>query len=301
MERTEMINSIIEEIVEEVQALLGDTKVTSGKVTKNNGVEKISINVAVADNCSASLYVDEMIPMIIQKKMTAEEAAKKIAQNFTMREKFSFEADPSGILNSIFENKEELLSKVKPVLVNRNMNEAALKDAPSRNIFDLTVSYRVFIEDGTASFRLSNEIMEMAGVTFEDVEKAAFENLRQSYRVESLTPLVERMTGRPLSPDVEDIGMKVVTTTNSTYGAAVLADDEYLDQISKQEYAGEDYIILPSSIHEVITLPVSMGLDAREMAQFVCCVNETELSPQEVLSNSVYRYNVGHHRLEMIA
>lgn len=56
------------------------------------------------------------------------------------------------------------------------------------------------------------------------------------------------------------------------------------------ERLGNDLYILPSSIHEVLLLPVSMGTP-EELAGIVKEVNRTLVLPEERLSDSVYRYD----------
>ena len=61
-----------------------------------------------------------------------------------------------------------------------------------------------------------------------------------------------------------------------------------LDMIG--EMLKEDYFVLPSSIHEVIVVPESKGLDTEEMNEMVNEINETQVAPEEVLSSHAYYY-----------
>ena len=56
---------------------------------------------------------------------------------------------------------------------------------------------------------------------------------------------------------------------------------------AKQE---RDLIILPSSVHEVILLPVQKEFDRDTLKQMVTDVNATQVDAQEVLSDGVYLY-----------
>lgn len=47
---------------------------------------------------------------------------------------------------------------------------------------------------------------------------------------------------------------------------------------------------MPSSIHEVLVVPAS-SMNATDLKQMVREVNDTEVSEQEILGYSVYRYN----------
>lgn len=54
----------------------------------------------------------------------------------------------------------------------------------------------------------------------------------------------------------------------------------------------DNLVILPSSIHEVIILPEREAPSEGEAAAMVREVNDTELLPEEVLSNHVYRFDL---------
>ena len=53
---------------------------------------------------------------------------------------------------------------------------------------------------------------------------------------------------------------------------------------------GEEFYVLPSSIHEVILLPVSYSGNPAELEALVKEVNETCVTPEDYLSGHVYRY-----------
>ena len=61
---------------------------------------------------------------------------------------------------------------------------------------------------------------------------------------------------------------------------------------------GRNFYIIPSSIHEVILIPDT--LDIHYMKAMVKEVNGTEVSPDEVLSDNVYRYDIDTDHIEMM-
>ena len=77
----------------------------------------------------------------------------------------------------------------------------------------------------------------------------------------------------------------IVTNRSGIYGAAsVLAIAE-----QAEEQIGAFYM-LPSSVHEVLLLPESMGISYEEAALMVQEVNSSEVGPEDFLSDTVYRY-----------
>ena len=66
------------------------------------------------------------------------------------------------------------------------------------------------------------------------------------------------------------------------------------------EKLGEDYYILPSSIHECIVIPKKEEIDPEELKIMVREINATQVQPEEVLSDEIYQYERRYHRLSMV-
>jgi hypothetical protein len=77
-------------------------------------------------------------------------------------------------------------------------------------------------------------------------------------------------------------------------GAANIFYDETLSHVA--ENLGDDLIVLPSSIHEVICMPASVG-SAEEMSCMVRTTNADHVTPEEQLSDNVYLYDAKEHLL----
>lgn len=82
--------------------------------------------------------------------------------------------------------------------------------------------------------------------------------------------------------------MTVLTTTDQVNGAGVIFCDEVLRKI--REKIG-DFFILPSSVHEVLVVPVSEGIDRAELEEMVKSVNRDEVAPEDRLSDQVYLFD----------
>ena len=101
----------------------------------------------------------------------------------------------------------------------------------------------------------------------------------------------------------EDTGLIIVASENEEKGAAsLMLDDSVLSQVS-EKYHGRNYFILPSSISEFLTMPVDDFLQENAetilgLTQMVEEVNETGVSPDEILSYDVYHYDSINHKLE---
>ena len=61
---------------------------------------------------------------------------------------------------------------------------------------------------------------------------------------------------------------------------------------------GGDYYVLPSSIHETLIVPDTGLHDVNELEAMVKEVNETQVAPDEILSDKVQHYDNKEHILE---
>ena len=82
--------------------------------------------------------------------------------------------------------------------------------------------------------------------------------------------------------------MYVLSNSRAHMGASALLALPFLEEF--RERIGEDFWILPSSIHEVILVPMSKVCDRAKLCAMVREINETQVPPQEVLSDEVYTY-----------
>ena len=86
--------------------------------------------------------------------------------------------------------------------------------------------------------------------------------------------------------------MTVLTTRGAVNGAGVIFCDSVLRKIWQKI---GDFYILPSSVHEVIVVPVSGGIDRVELTEMVRTINATEVAPEDRLSDQVYLYDRNLH------
>jgi|GEM_PF-128388 len=81
----------------------------------------------------------------------------------------------------------------------------------------------------------------------------------------------------------------VLTNESRNYGAYWMSDAKVLAAIG--EKLGDDYYILPSSVHECMVVPAVEQWDVENLHEMVCEINETQVMPEEVLADSVYRFS----------
>lgn len=197
---------------------------------------------------------------------------------------------------------DKIQDKIIFKLIHTDKNKKMLECIPFVEVLDLSIVFYVLLEmdkTGTAAIQISNEHLKMWGISKEEVYHAALKNAANLLPAEFFTMqyaierMLEEASGEEqnllnqMGEEKEDV-MYVLTNSLRNYGAACLFYPHVLDMIG--EMLKEDFFILPSSIHEVIIVPESKGLDTEEMNEMVIEINETQVAPEEVLSNHVYFY-----------
>jgi hypothetical protein len=187
---------------------------------------------------------------------------------------------------------------VRPRVVNAKYNEAGLESRPHRLIADdLAVVYVLevlFFESGTeGSIAITDEICRMwNGVDEEMLYEQATSNLRVAdpYVFEPLDKvLAEIMGGVYDAENAPAPFMYMLSAKSKLNGAAYLTDVTLLNDIRSQI---GDFYIIPSSIHEVLIVPLSMaGGTIDDLNSMVNEVNFTEVDVIEQLSDHIYLYD----------
>lgn len=182
--------------------------------------------------------------------------------------------------------KDRILYKV----INKSRNMLLLENIPHRDILDLSIVFYCCIgefDDGNiATALIYNEHMSMWEVDEEELYSVASQNMRirQPYKIINFGDLIKELSGEKIT---EEADMYVVTSSNKLYGACWAFDDEVITRLYEQF---GDFYILPSSIHEVIIVPEKDTVEGKYLVEMVESVNETQLSAEEILSDSVYLY-----------
>lgn len=194
-------------------------------------------------------------------------------------------------------------------LISAERNVNFLKDKPYRMLEDLAIFYKVLISkdaNGTGTITVTNNHMEYWGLTEEQLYETAIKNsnVLEPPSIDRLTNVMaDLMRAQGMDEDIienqlkeDDIDMYVISNTTKANGASVIVYSDALQQVA--ENLGSDLYILPSSIHEVLALPVG-NKDVDSLEEMVRCVNQTEVSPTEVLSDNVYKYDAESRTLSL--
>lgn len=270
---------------------------------KDNGVVLDGILVHTPDMViTPKVYLNDYYNMH-QSGMSAEGVCQKLAMDYSKHILDTIPITPEDIVD--FDKiKERIVTKV----VSTKENRAMLKDYPSTKLEDLSVLYQIDLggfEDGRASVKVTNQLMQTWGITKEELHKLAVENT-ELINPTTLKTMEAQLFGFPENllegGTYEPSPMLVMTNKFLLDGASCIANPDLLHRVS--EVIGDDFYILPSSKHEVLVMPKDivneMGMTPKEMGKMVREVNRTEVDKADYLSDHIYEFNRDSKMLESV-
>lgn len=209
-------------------------------------------------------------------------------------------------------NLEHFKDNVVMCLVNTEQNRELLAGVPNRGFHDLSVIYRWVVSNApneAGSVLVTDSVAAIAGMTEEELFQHASQNTRRISPVSimslqelicDLLSLPPEMAGTFPQEESPVVDMWVITNANKNNGAVSMLYEENLHQLA--EKVGDDLIILPSSIHEVIAIPAGQAEgEVAELAEMVHDVNMGAVDLEERLSNSVYQYDRNTRKVTLAA
>lgn len=200
---------------------------------------------------------------------------------------------------------DEIRGRIVMELVNTEMNEGLLREAPNRPFHDLSIIYKIVSSVGTGavwSSRVTNSLAERMGMDEPSLYEAAFKNTKRLFPpmvipIEDMVKMLYEKTGEALPAEfsgrtdgetVEGLPFYVITNRNNINGAVSVLYEDILNDLAGR--LGADLYILPSSINEMLALSAE-DMGPRELAGIVEDINVMEVPMEERLSNQVYQYD----------
>lgn len=286
---TETYKKIVEEVRAEVQRKVGENvKVVIGSSDYVNGPNRtMLVFEKEGSNAKPSYRADDFVKEIEDGKATVTQVANRIV--------FSYQTDAIKRTNPLDgkDTKEYILGHVVAQVVNAEQNSEMLKYIPHRDFLNLAVIYRCIIDnnkDNTLSFIVNSAAAKNRDITAEELHEAAIRNTEKNgFKVRNLNDIVmEQMMGIEVGEN--ELGNAVVFTSKFSgglYGASAILFPEQLEKAA--EANDSDLFVIPSSIHEIITIPANDD-DLDYWRANVANTNDRVVNVEDFLSNNVYRY-----------
>lgn len=294
-----MRREIMNKLAEAVKRGLGEEyDIWLQKVEKNNGQMWQAIVIRkLGERICPTIYIDSFLDKIEEGIIGILDAAEDIV-DICMDKK-------TTILSTLYENinKEKILEKVVYQIIGAERNIERLKDLPHKNFLDLAAIYNVILKsehEETFSITMDYKLCRKYGISAEELDRAARENTeREGFCIITMAEMLAEIAGGPkLEASHGPEYMYIGTNKARNNGAVILLYDNYLLELAKR--LRSDLYILPSSIHEVLLLPTKKRTPF-ELREMLIKVNSLYLEEEEVLGESVYKYNLKDKKLTIIS
>lgn len=257
-------------------------------VIKNNGGRRLGLVIREPDlNISPTIYLEEYYERY-QSGCTLEEIEQQIGELYChVKVTHRWEG-------TFLQDYEKVRSSIVYRIVSRLKNEDYLKEIPYVPFLDLAIVFYAILdlheEDKMVFMPISQEHLQMWGVNKEDLYQEACKNTERLLPAEfaPMRTVICEIAEEELLGEEQDEDAYILTNSSRNFGAAAILYPSCLKRIG--EYLKEDFYVMPSSIHEVIILPVSMAPSWRELDLIICEINETQLKREDVLSDRSYFY-----------
>lgn len=208
----------------------------------------------------------------------------------------------------IDEDFEYSLEAMRPYiffrLINFERNRKFLTQIPYIEFLDLAITFHCLArneDDSISTIRITNEHMRLWDITTKELKELAFNNTRRLFppSLRSMKEIMEKF----LYNDYMDVKSNepypiyILTNKKGINGASCMLYKDVIREFAR--LVNSDIYIIPSSIHEIILIPMENSPDKNYFNRLVLEINSSSLSVDEVLSDHVYIYSLEKDRIIM--
>ena len=276
------------DMIKERLADLSPESVYARESIKNNGKVLLGITVVPKDRDMAPcIYVERYIPpdpsRFLQEGVW-ERIADKMAGDFRYALNLM---EPEG--ESLF-LPEDIPEKLVLDVVNLEKNRNSIGDQPYREYMDLAILMRweTICGGRTGKIPVTREILEEWGRSYDELYDIALKNTVRKYpgRIAPLEEILNEYS-HGLIRDLES-PFYYIGNESGLRGVAAILYPGLLRSL--YDRIGAPYYVIPSSINELLALPVSFEPDRERLDGLIWEVNTYMLDRSEILSDSLYQY-----------
>lgn len=308
MQQEECCRHFCEAVRDAIRERLGtEYEVSVHSVMKNNNVRLESLLIRKAQTL--------VMPAIYLNDFYEEYQNGKAWEAILSDILLSYEKNRPACEERISFRYDDLKDYIFYRLVNYERNQESLEVMPYYRVGGCAIIFQCMIFGGDkrmGTIRLTQEHLEIWGVSQEEVfaracanttrllppslrpmnevmEEILWEGLGRSVKEDESAEETEAAVRRILERKKEPLPMYVLSNRRGSFGASALLEVRLLDAFAKA--IADDFYILPSSVHEVLLLPLRFAPEAEKIEAMVREINETQIPEIEYLSDDVLLYS----------
>lgn len=292
---TRVTNEMVNTIVNEIKRNAADNaEVKCVEVIKNNDVKLHGITILYPnEEINPTVYIENLINEN-NKHLSISDLAFEIAENIEkareMKNHLGFNPDDISDFDKI---KDMICVR----LINAESNKELLKSLPYEKVYDLAKILVIEINENM-SIKVNHKMFDFwkennLSLSISDVFDYALENTKRKFpaNIKRMDEVMAELIGMEINEFLNVFNpspLYVLTNNVKTNGAICLLYDNILKEFA--EKIGSDFVILPSSVHELILHPIIPNVTKENLKDIITEINETEVDDIDVLSNHPYIY-----------
>lgn len=225
-----------------------------------------------------------------KKEGNIDKVVDGLIETYYQCNKYRFEFNKECI------ERDKITDKVFYRIVNYENNKLMLEGSPYIPYLDLAITFHCLCSDSEKhinSFRVTNSILRTWNYTIDDMFQFANNNMNRLFpgKLCNMGDMISEMMGvHDSNADIDtEVEFYILTNKQSINGAAALLYTTKIQELS-QRY-DSDILILPSSIHELLLIPIIMDVDFDYFRNLVNEVNQLIVDPEERLSDNIYVFS----------
>lgn len=272
-------------LCEQIRDKYGDAvQVIRKDVVKNNGLVLDGVIVSTKDTIvSPTIYLNTVAEQVKNAGLPLTDACNHLMNSIEQAQEEKLDID----LHTI--NYDNAKCNLRATVLNASKNKGLLEQCPHEMIEDLAIVCRYYVSDN-ASFLVKNEHLDLLQMLqTEALEIAKMNSVnKDEYHIKNIAEVINEVMGMDDDSMLDDMQPPIYVITNQSRcnGATGIFLNEDLRQ-EVRGVIGEDYYVIPSSIHEVLAVGTSI-LPKEELKAMIMDVNDSHVSQDEYLSDEPY-------------
>lgn len=277
-----------EQLKKELQKIYSDAQISTSKVEKQNDVILTGLTIRLpGQRIVPTIYLEPYYEDYATGK-SLNEIVENIASVNNSNQKMDI---PDFDFKSV-------KSSLKCALVNTQRSAIYLSKIPYLSFLDFSIVFYWNVSvpvDGLATITVTNALFEKWGVDQQELMRIALSNMKNDILICSMADVLHDFLNETGNDNLEQEQMFILTNHDKLRGASLILCNDCLEKISN--VMNGDFIIIPSSIHEVLILPFHSQNDVEELKAMVADVNDKYVAENEILSYNVYHYSAQDKRI----
>lgn len=291
----ENLKNDINELFKERPEVFRGTTPEFREVEKPTGkVYQVSF-VTENETVAPAVNLEAIIDCMNKNSCDLEEALDILFDELEQDEKENRVPDANYFTDTL-SDKEKTLKEVTLQMVPMEATDEYLRDKTTTSVADMKAM--CVLVQGGGRVVITNDILERLDITADELVESALKNQQviEAKAMDMRELLISMGAPEEFVNATSGATSEMVVLVSDTNGAAVILNDDVM-QKAAQIFEADKFVILPSSIFEVIAIPYTD--DYEKLENMIQEVNAGQVAPQDRLSDKPYIYDAKTKTIEM--